>query len=125
MKNNEYYLERHLYRRMLELIRDYDRLRDRMRDLEDTRKAITYDRDQVQTSPRDDALINIVLKYDVCREKVEAIEKSLEQIPQEYRRGVWENITKNRSYPDDAATRTYATWKARFIYRVAEKLGEV
>lgn len=53
---------------------------------------------------------------------VNAIEAALKSIPEEYRTGVWENIYKRKAFPKDAATRTYARWKSRMIYDVAQHL---
>lgn len=59
------------------------------------------------------------LKRDVYITKIKAIEKALEIIPPEYRKGVWENITLYKRYPNDAAKNTYGNYKARFIFYVA------
>ncbi len=54
--------------------------------------------------------------------RLRAVENALYIIPEEYREGVWDNITKHQQYPDDAADRTYKRWKARFIKKIAENM---
>lgn len=56
------------------------------------------------------------------REAIDAVQAALKQVPEEYRKGVWENIFLERRYPDDADPRTYRTYKQRFIYYVAHNM---
>ena len=56
------------------------------------------------------------------REAINAVESAMKQVPNEYRKGVWDNILLGRRYPDDAHPRTYRTYKQRFIYYVAHNM---
>ena len=54
---------------------------------------------------------------------VDAIEKALSEIPEEYRKGVWNSVMYNEPYPIDAARSTYGLHKSRFVHKVAIYLG--
>lgn len=53
---------------------------------------------------------------------IDAVEAALQAIPEEYRKGVYANIVLYQRYPDDANPRTYRRYKAKFVYKVAEKM---
>lgn len=52
-------------------------------------------------------------------DKIKAIEEACETVPKEYMKGVWQNITAYKPFPDDAHRVTYAKWKSRYIMKVA------
>lgn len=54
-----------------------------------------------------------------------AVTHAMEQIPEEYRQGVIENITQNKAYPPYADRSTYSRWKSRFIHTVARILDKI
>lgn len=56
------------------------------------------------------------------RVAIDAVNDALTTIPEEYRKGVWDNIVEYKRYPDDAGPRTYRTYKQRFIYHVAHNM---
>lgn len=53
----------------------------------------------------------------------DAIDKALKTIPEEYRRGVWQKVVYDVPYPDDAAKKTYSSYKSDFVVRTARYLG--
>lgn len=71
--------------------------------------------------PTEGKALKLLRTSDYCS----AIESALNEIPTEYRRGVFHNICYGSMFPDDAAYSTYKRWRQRFIYTVALKLGEV
>lgn len=56
---------------------------------------------------------------------VAAVEGAIEQIPAEYRRGVWRSVMFREPYPIDADRTTYSRHKQRFVGMVAVKLGYI
>ena len=120
LKNNPYLLPKPLYRMTLAFIRDHER------------KVSVYNRIGTESpapsdgQPRGSGTGKPTERDGIrraeLREAIAAVESALQILPEEYRKGVWENITKYRRYPDDAEPRTYRTYKQRFIYHVARNM---
>ena len=121
-KNSKYSIPRDAYNTTLWIIRGYHRFVDIVRFEVNTMKAIEYDKDNIQVSPDADSTFRAAVKIADCREKIKAIEAARDNIPSEYRKGVWENVLYHNRYPDDAAERTYSTYRSRFIHDVANML---
>ena len=120
--NNKYILPNAVYNATIWQIRDYNRLKDQLNDLADTSAAIDYSRDKVQTSANTDATLNAALRYSHVHDICTAIETAKENMPEEYRIGVWNNILYYMPYPIDADRSTYGRVKSKFIYEVATSL---
>ncbi|MCO7121928.1 hypothetical protein NIA71_08185 [Ihubacter massiliensis] len=54
--------------------------------------------------------------------KIQAIEQSKLEIPEQYREGIWNNIVHRTPYPIIAGRTTWWTYKTKFLRKVAEKL---
>lgn len=124
-KKSKYSIPQDAYNTTLWIIRGYHRFVDIVRFESNTMKAIEYDKDHVQSSNDIDTTFNAAVKIASCKEKIKAIETARDDIPTEYRQGVWENVLYHNRYPDDAAERTYSTYRSRFIREVAELLDIV
>lgn len=120
-KNNPYKLPHNLYMRILYLVRDYERIKSEREDI-------------IHGSPEHDGLpasnlgnpteakgIKLAMLGGNCK----AIEEAFNEVPKEYRKGVWNNICYQSPYPIDAGEATYKRWRSRFIYKIAEKLHEI
>lgn len=122
-KNNPYYLPKTLYRRVLAVIRDYDRQREEINDV----LFGTADRDGIAVAggmpgkPTENAAVRLA-QYE---NDTEAVEQALFHIPEEYRKAVLDNIRYGERFPDTAAYRTWLRWRHRFVWYVAEKLNLV
>lgn len=55
--------------------------------------------------------------------KIRPVEKALERVPAEYRRGILRGIIERERYPDYAHPNTWALWRHRFVYWVAVEAG--
>lgn len=53
-------------------------------------------------------------------ERIRPIEEALEKVPEEYQKGLMDNIIKRKRYPDYADTSTWKRWRRRLIYWVAK-----
>ena len=102
-EKSKYNLPRNVYMRTLYLIRDYDRLQPGCRGNSDTTA---------------DKAIQIA---DVSKE-CEAIEQAIICIPEEYRKGVVNNVMYQIRYPDTAHYMTWAKYRSRFIQNVAKNM---
>lgn len=74
------------------------------------------------TNSVSDKVSNVAAKRERFLYYVATIEQALQQIPPEYRDGVWNNIQHRTPYPHYAGRATYGRYKAKFIYLVAEEL---
>lgn len=76
--------------------------------------------------PRGTGISNATMRQALKRadlaRKIEAVEAAYSLIPEEYRVGVWENVTKGKPYPSYADRGTYWRYKANFYRNVAKKL---
>jgi hypothetical protein len=102
-------------------IRDYHRLKEKIQDAIDAGPR----KDDVHvTSTRTGSVTESkALKIYDDSSIVKAIELAREEVPAEYRLGVWNSVMYNEPFPRDAARSTYGMHKSRFVYTVAEYLG--
>ncbi|MBP3380689.1 MAG: hypothetical protein J6K77_07510 [Ruminococcus sp.] len=105
-KNNPYKLPTSLYRRMIDLVRDYDRIREQ--------KSSILSGDPTGND-----------KLAMLSRDCEAVEKALARIPPEYHRGIMNSILYHSKYPYTAGERTYGYWKSKLAYFIAEYLGYI
>lgn len=124
-RNEKYILPHTVYHLTLWRIRDYYRLKEYVKDIANTATAIRYDKDKVQSSPTADMVHNAAVKVSDTEDIIRAIDHAKTEIPTEYRAGVWNSIHFGTAFPEDAARSTYALYKSRFIYSVADKLGYI
>lgn len=119
--NNRYKLPKAIYHQTLWIIRDYERIK---RELENSLTCSNSSSDInffIKTNYVGNPVLNKVIKRDRYINYVTIIEKSLDIIPSEYQKGVWDNITKYKAYPLDADRSTYGRYKSKFIHEVAER----
>ena len=120
-RKGKYVLPGTVYMKTVYQIRDYHRLREKIQDLIDA--SPSKEDVQVRVSRQGSVTERKALKISDDCSIVRAIEKAREDIPEEYRAGVWNSVMYNEPYPQDAARSTYGMHKSRFVYTVAEYLG--
>ena len=110
-KKNRYRLPPNLYREVKYLIKDQDRLKEELSELECEGEGRNWAR------------------LCTVAQKLAAIHAALEMIPEAYRKGVLDNLkyerTKSGYYPPNADFRTYQTYKQRLVYHTAKELNYV
>lgn len=120
MKNNKYLLPGAVYHTALWIIRDYDRMVAEANDI------LLESPSPSDGMPRGGRLVDEVQAKADKRagylRKTTAIEQAMKRIPDEYQRGVWENITKRKAFPKDASRSTYSRNKSKLVYHVAKNL---
>ena len=120
-KNNKFYLPKTLYRRVISVIKDYDRMRieaDNILFGTPNKDIATFS--GLVNKPTEKAAIRLAQYTN----ELEAIEKALEQIPKEYRKAVFRNVAFGERFPaEGAAYKTWLRWRKRFINYCAELLG--
>lgn len=117
-KNNEFKLPQTLYRRVLAVIRDYDRERKEIDEILYSTPSHDSVSSGVPSKPTESTAIRI-LRYQA---DVDAVEMALTEIPHEYREGVLDNIRYGDNFPIFAHYNTWIKWKQRYIYGVAVRL---
>lgn len=120
IKQSKYILPRTVYHQTLWRIRDYYRLKECAEDLLEQRGEQSG---QPKSNTPSDIVGNTVMKRDKYLNDVYQIDCAIKEIPEEYRRGVWNSIHFGDAYPQYAARATYGRYKAKFIYKVAERFN--
>lgn len=118
-KNNPYKLPHNLYMRMLYLVRDYERIRSEREDILCGSPAPDGVPHTGVGSPTEHKAIKLAMLDREC----DAVTKALNGIPEEYRKGVINNICYGSPYPYTAHRNTYSYWRARLLNSVAQNLG--
>lgn len=119
--NNPYRLPKTLYRRVLAVIRDYDRQREEI----DNILYGTAERDGISSGIPGKPTENAAMRMMQYTGDVEAVERALETIPEEYRREVFANIRYGNRFSDNAHYKTWLHYRQKLIYEVAKKLNLV
>lgn len=119
--NNRYKLPKAIYHQTLWIIRDYERIKRQLENILSCSKSNNDINSYIQTNFVGNPVLNEIIKRDKYFNYVKIIEESLDIIPIEYQKGVWDNITKYKAYPQDADRSTYGRYKGKFIHEVAER----
>lgn len=117
-KKNPYFLEPTLYKATLAIIRDYERIK---REYDDA-ICSSPQPGQLSGSGIGDPVNRAAVKRLKMEDRLKAVEQALVEIPEEYRKGIMDNIMYDARYPRDASRNTYSEWKRRFIHKVAKKM---
>lgn len=120
-KRGKYVLPGTVYMKTLYQIRDYYRLKEKIKDTieESPDPRQPHASGSKKGSPTETKAFRIYNDDTI----VTAIEKARDEIPEEYRDGVWRSVMYNEPYPIDAGRSTYGLWKSRFVCTVARYLG--
>ena len=121
IKQTKYILPKAVYHSVLWKIRDYYRLKDISEDM--IHEKNNNNDIGGKNSNISDKVAFIVIKREKILKELKLIDLTLLEIPEEYRKGIWENIQYGKAFPLDAHRSTYGRYKAKFIYKLAKKLG--
>jgi len=119
-KNNRYYLPKTLYKRMIWLIRDYDRMKESWEGL---LQVQTMQIGQIRSTDVIDSVAYAAIRREKLWIDIEAIDWAMEQIPTEYRKAIHRHICYDERFPDYADRKTWFAWQGRFLWHVANRLG--
>lgn len=122
-KNNKYILPRAQYHRTLWLIRDYYRLKEEVKYIAESgpEPSDGMPKGNQISDPTANKAFKITKHLDI----IKLIDAEKNNIPEEYRRGVWENIMYGTAFPLDADRSTYGRIKSRFVYKVAKGMEQI
>ena len=116
-QKNKYRLPIPVYHQTVWLIRDYDRICSELNDIL-LASPDPPDGQPHGTNLSDEAFAK-AKRRDQLVDKKNAIDNALARVPDDYRKGVWDNVQLRKSFPKDADRTTYARHKSAFILDVA------
>ncbi len=117
--NEERKITRPVYNQCVWILKDYERLK-KIAEFRYLNCDFEYD-DLVFYADEKEGLIS----DNVMREasfKVYCIEKALSDIPEEYRKGILNNVINDEEFPDVACFNTWKKRKQEFMHNVAKYL---
>lgn len=118
-KNNPYKLPHNLYMRMLYLVRDYERIKSERADILHSSPSP----DGIPHSGTGNPTENKGIKLAMLDNECDAVESALATIPEEYRKGIMDNICYGSPYPYTAHRNTYSYWRAKLLNALAKNLN--
>lgn len=121
-KKGKYILPDAVYHQVLWQIRDYYRLKTEADAIIEEGGALANDGMPHGTPSPDGVFNKVQRRLDLLR-IVDMVDDELAKIPKEYRAGVWRNILYRTAFPSDADRTTYARYKSRMIYNLAQRQG--
>lgn len=122
-RTGKYKVSRTVYHQALWYIRDYYRLKENLNSISTLSPILVDDMPKSQTNKTSDKVFSLVMKREKYADKIRIIERAFRLIPEEYRKGVWNNIHFNKCFPMDAHRVTYSNYKSKVIYLVAKELN--
>lgn len=124
MNRSKYSLAHHpeARQRALWLIRDYPHIKARLEDLDGYGTGGASDGQPRAHDPHS-PVVDLAIKRAALSAQLKPVEKAFDEIPEEYRKGLWEAITARRRYPDYATVRTWKRWRQRLLWYTAFYAG--
>lgn len=112
-------LPRPVYSQIEWILRDYDRLKELSQQASAAEEAedaiVFYAAECMGLTPQS--------VIDEAASKLAAIDRALLVLPEEYRKGVFENMAYKRRLPDEASENTWKKWKRLFVESLARELN--
>ena len=126
-KLKEYVLPKTVYYQALWAVRDLERMRETLielnEDVEEGLNGIAFDRKIGNTNTISMPTEKKAIRLVDLEEKIKNIENAINLMPEEYQKGVLNNVINKELYDNSAHENTWKKWKQRFIYNVAKNLG--
>ena len=114
----DYSLDKNVYYETIWFIKQYPQLKQKYAD------CIRYGSGTL-TIPKSknisDPVFGTVNRMLPLKEKIEYIETGLSHIPEEYQKGILDNIIYKKPYPITADLNTWKRWKRRLVWFVANE----
>lgn len=110
-----------VYYQALYAVRDYNRLRDELKNLQTYKSPLAGS--GIHGSGVSDPTGRTAIRISEIRDRLTIIDKAFATIPEEYRQGLFDNIAYGCGYPYVASVRTWGRWRRRLLFAVAKNLG--
>lgn len=117
-KNNPYWLEPTVYKRVLSVVRDYDRM---VRDYNNILHETASGDGQPRSSTPGDPVERKAERMDRLWQDIHAVELALVRVPEQYQKPIMQKV-KDDYWPANVPIGKNGPgyWKKRFLYWVAE-----
>ena len=116
--NNTRTLPRPVYHQCLWILKDYNRLKDLVAGAESDSadgSVVFYAGDMAGLTPKS--------VLDEAKLRTDAMEHSLNAIPEEYREGIFNYFVNDARLPDEASDNTWKKWKRLYLETLARELN--
>lgn len=118
-RSDQYTLPKNVYYQALYAVRDYARLRNEYNEM--LYRSSTPDGQPHSTMPGDPTG-RLAVRISELSDKLTAIDRALHMIPEEYRRGVADNVMYGCRYPYTACMKTWSNYRRKFLFYTAKYL---
>lgn len=112
-------LQPHIYAQVVAIVKGYDSMKTEYEDI-----LLRHNTEFLNGNPKGSSISDKTARDAAKRadlsEKIDAIDRALSSIPEEYRKGVWNNAVYGISYPQEAHRSTYWRYKAKFFHDIAK-----
>ena len=120
-RKDKYILPTAVYHQTLWQIRDYYRLRDIRDEILQGSGGPPDGMPGGSGRPGNPTQAKAIKLAETSR-LVTIIDEEIAQVPEEYRKGVWNAVQFREPFPVNASRQTYSMWKSFFVYCVAKRL---
>ncbi len=119
-----YVLPEAVYRQALWAIKDLPRLRERVRELEETADCLPSAYAKLPAGKGHQADLTGVKASELAQLtlRIRAIEDGLDAVPAPYRDGILRKLAYNEPYGDQCHANTWKRWQQVYVYMVAVNL---
>ena len=119
-KQDKYWLPANVYRQAKYAVRDYDRLKAEYNEL--LLPSVTGEGGGHGSTPGNPTE-NSAMRRAQLSDRLTAIDRAVAQIPEEYRRGLLDNIMYGAACPYSAGIATWSRQRRKLLYFVAKYLN--
>lgn len=122
-----YLMPEPVYRQAYWALRDLLRMKEELEKLMEERDLIISGNMSVSnfssgTGKVCDSTANRAIKIAQLSSRILAIETAFDEIPEKYRRGLWQKNVENGGFGDEAHLNTWKKWQQVLVYNVAKNL---
>jgi len=115
-----YKLPKEVYMQTLWFVRTYPRMKEELS--AQIGRSHKMDGQPRGTQPGDPTAATAIQCAELSA-KIAAVDRALQEIPEEYRSGIFQNVVYRIPYPSYAAPNTWKQYRRRFLFRVARNAG--
>ena len=117
-KKSKYVLPKPVYHQAIWIARDYNRWVEELQEID---KKDTDVNSYIKSNVPGNPIETMYLKKESYLDNINKMEQAVETIPEEYRKGVWNNVVNYKAFPLDADRTTYSRYKSKLIKEIAER----
>lgn len=114
-------LQPHVYAQVVAIVKGYESMKTEYEDILQRQNSVFLN-GQPKGSRIADRTSRDAAKRADLSEKIEAIDQAISSIPEEYRKGIWNNAVHGTPYPDEAHRSTYWRYKAKIFQDIAKRM---